>query len=55
MAFFISKMKWILKYSSAMMKIGGGMMILTGILLYTDKMTKITVWLIGLYGGFTGF
>ena len=55
MAFFISKMKWILKYSAAMMKIGGGMMILTGILLYTDKMTMITIWLIGLYGGFTGF
>ncbi|MCY9659430.1 cytochrome c biogenesis protein CcdA [Paenibacillus chondroitinus] len=55
MAFFISKVKWILKYSNLFMKIGGAMMILTGILLYTDRMTKITVVLIKLFGGFTGF
>lgn len=55
MAFFIGKMKWILKYSSLMMKIGGALMILTGVLLYTDKMTTITIFLIDLYGGFTGF
>jgi cytochrome c-type biogenesis protein len=55
MAFFIGKVKPILKYSGLMMKIGGGMMVVTGILLYTDQMTKITVVLIRLYGGFTGF
>lgn len=55
MAFFIGRLKWISKYSSLMMKVGGAMMVLTGILLYTDQMTKITIWLIGLYGGFTGF
>jgi len=55
MAFFIGKVKWILKYSSLLMKVGGGMMILTGILLYTDQMTKITIVLIRMFGGFTGF
>ncbi|PDO10196.1 MAG: cytochrome C biogenesis protein CcdA [Candidatus Reconcilbacillus cellulovorans] len=55
MAFFIGKMKWIVKYSEPMMKIGGALMVLIGILLYTDRMTKITVFLIELYGGFTGF
>jgi len=55
MAFFIGKVKWILKYSSLMMKIGGGMMIFIGILLYTDQMTKITIVLIRWFGGFTGF
>ncbi|MCY9696145.1 cytochrome c biogenesis CcdA family protein [Paenibacillus alginolyticus] len=55
MAFFIGKMKWIQRYSTVMMKIGGAMMVVTGILLYTDQMTKITIWLIQLYGGFTGF
>ncbi len=55
MAFFIGKIKWILKYSSKMMKAGGALMILTGILLYTDQMTKITTFLIRIYGGFTGF
>jgi cytochrome c-type biogenesis protein len=55
MSFFLGQTKWILKYSTGIMKFGGGMMVLVGILLYTDKMTDITVWLISLYGGFTGF
>jgi len=32
-----------------------GMMIVTGILLYTNQMTKITAFFIRLFGGFTGF
>lgn len=55
MAFFMGKIKSILKHSGKLMKIGGGLMILTGILLYTDQMTQITIFLINLYGGFTGF
>ena len=55
MAFFIGKVKWIQKYSNIMMKIGGGLMLITGVLLYFDLMTKITIWFIRLYGGFTGF
>jgi cytochrome c-type biogenesis protein len=55
MAFFIGKVKWIHKYSSLMMKVGGSMMILTGILLYTGQMTQITIFFIRLYEGFTGF
>lgn len=55
MAFFIGRTKWILKYASKMMKIGGLLMVGTGILLYTDQMTRITIFLIDLYGGFTGF
>ena len=31
MAFFIGKVKWIVTYANVMMKIGGGMMIVTGI------------------------
>lgn len=55
MAFFVGKLRWMLKYSNLLMKIGGAFMIATGILLYTDKMTQITIYLIKLYGGFTGF
>ncbi|QHZ54485.1 cytochrome C biogenesis protein CcdA [Brevibacillus sp. NSP2.1] len=55
MTFFISKINAIAKYSERFMKIGGAFMILFGILLYTNKMTDITVFLIRLYGGFTGF
>lgn len=45
LAFFLGTAKWILKYSAIVMKIGGGGMILMGILLFTDQMTKITIWL----------
>lgn len=55
MTFFISKIGAIMKYSDRLMKAGGAIMILFGILLYTGKLTDITRLLIGLYGGFTGF
>lgn len=43
------------KYGAILSKIGGYFMIVLGILLVTNSMTRITVWLIQLYGGFTGF
>lgn len=55
MSFFLGKLKWIQKYSVSIMRVGGSMMLLVGILLMTNQMTKITVWFIKLYGGFTGF
>ncbi|UQZ86932.1 Cytochrome C biogenesis protein transmembrane region [Paenibacillus konkukensis] len=45
LAFFIGTTKWILRYSGNIMKAGGGLMILMAILLYTDQMTRITIWL----------
>ncbi|SFS49624.1 cytochrome c biogenesis CcdA family protein [Marininema halotolerans] len=55
MAFFIGRTRWILKYSEPLMKIGGALMILMGVLLYFDQMTVITIWLSDLFGGFQGF
>jgi cytochrome c-type biogenesis protein len=55
MSFFLAKIKWIQKYAIPFMRFGGAMMVIAGILLYTNKMTDITIWLIRLYGGFTGF
>ncbi len=55
MAFFIGRTRWILKYSEKIMKVGGALMVLFGILLYFDQMTVITQWLVELYGGFIGF
>lgn len=55
MSFFIGKLKGLNKYSGKLMKIGGVLMILVGILLYTDQMTAITRFFINLFGGFTGF
>ncbi|MFC0214913.1 cytochrome c biogenesis CcdA family protein [Paenibacillus chartarius] len=45
LSFFISTTKWILKYSSLLMKIGGAVLIVIAALLYTDQMTRITIWL----------
>ncbi|UVI32267.1 cytochrome c biogenesis CcdA family protein [Paenibacillus spongiae] len=45
LAFFIGSARWIVRYSSIMMKIGGAIMLLMGVLLFTDQMTRITVWL----------
>lgn len=55
MSFFLGKLKVLLRHTQALMRIGGAMMILVGILLMTDQMSRITVWLIKLYGGFSGF
>ena len=42
---FIGSTRWILRYSNLMMKIGGALMLVMGILLFTDQMTQITIWL----------
>ncbi|WP_407270614.1 cytochrome c biogenesis CcdA family protein [Radiobacillus sp. PE A8.2] len=56
LSFFIGKIKWINKYSQRIMKIGGYIMIVMGIVLYFDWMTKIISFLTNyLFGGFTGF
>jgi len=48
LAFFIGKTAWLVKYSGTVMKIGGAIMIVMGILLFTDRMTTIVIWLNGL-------
>lgn len=56
LSFFIGKIRWINKYSQSIMKIGGFIMIIMGIVLYFDWMTKIISFLTNyLFGGFTGF
>lgn len=45
LAFFLGSTRWILKYSNTLMKIGGAMMIIMGVLLFTDRMTYITIYL----------
>ncbi|WP_454192940.1 cytochrome c biogenesis CcdA family protein [Paenibacillus sp. Marseille-Q7038] len=44
MGFFVGKTKWVLKYSSILMKIGGALLILIAILLYTDKFIYLNIW-----------
>jgi cytochrome c-type biogenesis protein len=45
LAFFIGTTKWIVRYSGIIMKIGGAVMILIGILLYTEQLIIITSWI----------
>lgn len=54
MAYFIGKFKWIKKYSGTIVKIGGYVMIVVGIALFFDWMTKLTSFLAGFFG-FSGF
>ncbi len=55
LSFFIGRMKWIKKHSIKIMKIGGYIMIIMGIMLFFDWMTKIINIFQSLFGGFTGF
>lgn len=55
LSFFIGKLGWIKKHNMRIMKIGGYLMIVMGILLYFDLMTLIIIYLTQFYGGFTGF
>ncbi|KGR83101.1 cytochrome c biogenesis CcdA family protein [Lysinibacillus boronitolerans] len=55
MSLFIGKMKFLQRKNGLFMKIGGAIMIVMGILLYFDMMTKIIAFLTPIFGGFTGF
>lgn len=55
LSFFVGRMKWIKKHSSKIVKIGGYLMIIMGIVLFFDWMTKIITIFSQLFGGFTGF
>jgi cytochrome c-type biogenesis protein len=55
LSFFVGRMKSIRKHSAKIMKIGGYIMIVMGIVLFFDWMTKIITIFSGMFGGFTGF
>ncbi|MBY0099314.1 cytochrome c biogenesis CcdA family protein [Mesobacillus maritimus] len=54
LSFFVGKMQWIRKNNVKIMKIGGYIMILMGVVLYFDWMTRIIAFLSPLFGGFQG-
>lgn len=54
LSFFVGKMQWIRKNNVKIMKIGGYIMIMMGVVLYFDWMTRIIAFLSPLFGGFTG-
>lgn len=55
MSLFIGKMKFLQKRNGLFMRLGGFLMIIMGVLLYFDMMTKIIAFLTPFFGGFTGF
>lgn len=55
MSMFIDKMTFLKTHSAVIMALGGILMVLMGVLLYFNMMTKIITFLTPLFGGFTGF
>ncbi|MDZ5473367.1 cytochrome c biogenesis protein CcdA [Bacillus sp. 31A1R] len=55
LSFFIGRMQWIRKHNVLIMKVGGYIMIVMGVVLFFDWMTKIIAIFSSLFGGFTGF
>ncbi|WP_419883973.1 cytochrome c biogenesis CcdA family protein [Peribacillus sp. B-H-3] len=55
LSFFIGKMKFIKKYSSSIVRAGGYLMIVMGIVLFFDWMTKVYMVFTMIFGGFKGF
>ncbi|MCG8395068.1 cytochrome c biogenesis protein CcdA [Bacillus atrophaeus] len=55
LSFFITRLKWIRKNQLLIMKIGGVLMVVIGVLLFFDWMTLIIIMLSSLFGEFTGF
>lgn len=55
LSFFVGKMQWIRKHNAKIVKIGGYIMIVVGVMLFFDWMTKLISLLSMLFGGFSGF
>jgi cytochrome c-type biogenesis protein len=55
LAFFIGRLGWIRKHNLRIMKAGGWLMIIIGIMLFFNWMTQIIIVFSRLFGGFTGF
>ncbi|MCM3595664.1 cytochrome c biogenesis protein CcdA [Metabacillus idriensis] len=55
LAFFIGRLGWIRKHNLKIMKFGGLLMIVIGIMLFFNWMTQIIIVFSRMFGGFTGF
>ena len=55
LSFFLTKLGWIKKHSHRIVKVGGYLMIIMGIVLFFDWMNKIIQIFLPLFGGFKGF
>ncbi|AMW98947.1 cytochrome c biogenesis CcdA family protein [Rummeliibacillus stabekisii] len=55
LSFFVSRMNWIRRNSQKIVKVGGYIMIVVGIVLFFDGMTYFNRLISPLFGGFQGF
>jgi cytochrome c-type biogenesis protein len=55
LGFSLGSVRKLAKYGAILSKVGGYIMIVMGVLLLTNMLSRITILLIRLYGGFTGF
>lgn len=55
LSFFISRLDWIRRHSQKIVKVGGYIMIIVGIILFFDGMTIFISILSPIFGDFTGF
>jgi cytochrome c-type biogenesis protein len=55
LSFFVGRLEWIKKHNVKIMKIGGYVMIIMGVFLFFDWLTRITIYFTNLFGGFIGF
>ena len=55
LAFFSTRLQWVKKYSGTIMKAGGIIMVVVGILLFFDQMTIFNRLLSPIFGNFQGF
>jgi cytochrome c-type biogenesis protein len=54
LAYTMGSVKWMLKHAEAISKVGGWLMVLMGVLLVTNWISKISTTLIAWFGGFVG-
>ncbi|WP_409292458.1 cytochrome c biogenesis CcdA family protein [Peribacillus sp. SCS-37] len=55
LSFFITRLGWIKRHSRTLVKGGGSLMVLMGIVLFFNWMNMLTSYLTSLFGGFQGF
>ncbi|GIM46213.1 cytochrome C biogenesis protein CcdA [Collibacillus ludicampi] len=54
LAYTLGSIRWILKYSEVISKIGGWLLVIMGMFLFTGWINNLTSWFIRMFGGFIG-
>jgi cytochrome c-type biogenesis protein len=55
LAYTLGSVRWLLQYADLLSKMSGWIMAGIGVLLITGGLSRLTSWVIRLFGGFTGF